>query len=134
MPATGVEVWDADSSRRVARVFLERPAAGLVFGAGHPVAALVCRGRSAHQHALFPASTHGAVAAGPLGAGVHGDQPLPDLADLPRAPARRALGRRAETLRPRLPVSPSARVRLADAGGRVEKRLGRRADPDRGWG
>src|SRR4029453_4593653 len=108
MPATGVEVWDADSSRRLPRAFLERPAAGLVFGAGHPVAALVCRGRSAHQHALFPASTHGAVAAGPLGAAFHGTQPLPDLGALPPAPARRAPGRRAETLRPRLPVPPSA--------------------------
>src|SRR4029453_576753 len=115
MPATGVEVWDADSSRRLPRAFLERPATGLVFGAGHLVAALVCRGGGAAPHALFPASHPGAVAAGPLGAGVHGDQPLPDLTDLPRAPARRALRRRAKTLRPRLPVSPPGGAALADS-------------------
>src|SRR5262245_33780374 len=88
-----VEGWDANSSDRLSCAFLEHPAIGLVFGAGHLVAALVCRGGGAHQHALFPASTYRAVAAGPLGAGVHRHQSLSDLAHLPRATPRRAFPR-----------------------------------------
>src|SRR5262245_12439513 len=119
------------SLRGISGALLERPDARLVFGAGHPVAALVRGCRRAHKYPLLPLATGRALAAGSLGPGVHHHQPLSDRAHLPGTTPGGALPRRAAPLRHGISLAPAARVRVADARGRVEGWRRRQQDTDR---
>src|SRR5215475_12796274 len=105
------------STCRLSGAFFQCLDARVVLCPGYSVAALVCRGRRAHQYPLLPVAAHYSMAAGYLGARVHGHQSVSDPPHISGKAPSSPFRRRTEALRDGVWITAAARICLTFDGG-----------------